>query len=273
MLLTAPNRTSLPTSLTVLLAPSAAVVPGTFSDVSVDAPGHAHLLAGVQRLRARAYLEDGAITSAQITPDGRHVQAADAQSWHVIQIRPNGEVVGAARYHVHAPGTPVTALGVWTSALAQDPSWRATLRAAIEDEMALAARRGIGFAEVGGWAVAKEHRGSSDALETALSTFALAAHAGGAIALTTATVRHASSRMLRRLGGRSLSFAGVELPSYFDPQYDCMMEILRFDASEPSERFQALLSRTAAKMHALPIVCAKPGTRREVSLPSVATAA
>lgn len=232
------------------------------------------MLAGVQRLRARAYLEDGAITTAQLTPDGRHVQAADATSWHVVQIRPNGQVVGAARYQEHAPGTPVSALGVWTSALAHDPAWRDTLRSAIQSEMTLARRRGVAFAEVGGWAVAREHRGGSDALETALSTFALAAHAGGAIALTTATVRHSSSRILRRLGGRLLEHAGVELPSYFDPTYDCTMEILRFDAGEPSDRFRAMLERLTAKMQAMPVVCAAPAAARPgVQIPRVATAA
>ncbi len=254
MYLFTPNPLSLSGTVTVLLAPSATAVPTSFREVQTDASGHAHMLAEVQRLRGRVYLADGAITEGQLTADGRHVQAADASSWHVVMLNPGGKVTGCARYQEHAPGTSPEGLGVWKSALAHDPAWQDHLRAAVRDEMTLAQQRGIAFVELGGWAVAEECRGTTHALEIALSTFALSGRIGGAIGLTTATVRHASSRMLRKLGGRPLVSAGVELPAYHDPQYDCMMEILRFDSAEPGGRFAPMLGARADALAAIPTV-------------------
>lgn len=249
-----PNPMSLPGTVTVLLAPSSTAVPPSFRGVQADADGHAHLLAEVQRLRGRVYLADGAITESQLTVDGRHVQAADACSWHVVMLSPDGRVTGCARYQEHAPGTPPEALGVWRSALARDAHWHEHLRAAVCAEMEIARQRGVAFVELGGWAVAEECRGTSQALDIALSTFALSGRIGGAIGLTTATVRHASSRMLRKLGGRPLVDAGMELPAYHDAQYECMMEILRFDSDAPGSRFAMLLHDRANTLETLPTV-------------------
>jgi hypothetical protein len=55
--------------------------------------------------------------------------------------------------------------------------------------------------------------------------------------VTTATVRNCSSRILRKLGGRPLDWDGDQIPSYFDPQYGCEMEVLRFESSRPTAKF------------------------------------
>jgi hypothetical protein len=218
----------------VLLAPAASTVPETFGGVEVNAAQHATMLAGMQRLRGQVYLRDGAITSAQLTADGCHVQAADEVSWHVLSLQPDGRVSAA---------------------------WSNRLRAAIESDMSLARLRNLAYAEVGGWAVAEEWRRTTQAATTALSTYALAETLGGCIGITTATVRHCSSRILRKLGGRSLECAGTLLPSYFDPQYGCEMEILRFDSSAPGRKYDMHVARLARQLRDLPVICATPGLR------------
>jgi hypothetical protein len=65
---------------------------------------------------------------------------------------------------------------------------------------------------------------------------------GGGIGIATATRRHGSSSILRRLGGRPLVIQGTELPSYYDPQYGCEMEILRFDSEEPNPRYEVWIN-------------------------------
>jgi hypothetical protein len=99
------------------------------------------------------------------------------------------------------------------------------------------------FAEVGGWAVSKTARCTSEGLVLALATYSLGRIAGGAVGLTTATVRHASSKILRRLGGSSLEAFGSTVPSYYDARYGCEMELLRFDSRRPMARYAHLIER------------------------------
>lgn len=94
------------------------------------------------------------------------------------------------------------------------------------------------------------------AFETAVSTYALTAGLGGCLGITTATVRHCSSLILRRLGGQSLELAGLPLPSYFDPTYGCEMEILRFDSRAPNRRYSASIERMGARFASIPVVAA-----------------
>ncbi len=245
----------------VLLAPDASAVPDTFRSVDVDAARHASVLAGLQRLRGRAYLRDGAINRTQLNSDGCHVQSADDPSWHVVSLHPDGQVMACARFRVHDAMVAPESLGVWSSALARSSAWTHRLREAIEGDMRLARLRELVYAEVGGWAVAEEWRRTTQAATTALATYALAEALGGCIGITTATVRHCSSRILRKLGGRSLEIAGEELPPYFDPQYGCEMEILRFDSGAPGTKYDAQVARLTRQLRELPVICATPGLR------------
>jgi len=64
---------------------------------------------------------------------------------------------------------------------------------------------------------------------------------GGAIGVCSATFRHGSASILSRLGGKRLESDGIQLPSYYDPQHRCMVEILRFDYRSTDARFEPLL--------------------------------
>lgn len=244
------------TSSLMLLAPTSDSVPDSFRSVQVDRDQHAHLLAEVQRLRGNVYLEDGAITRAQLSPDGRHIQEADRHSWHVISVQPDGSVTGCARYRPHPRDVNPEDLGVWQSSLAHDPQWQSTLREAIANEIDLARRCNLSYVEVGGWAVARMRRGTMHAFETAVSAYALASGLGGCIGITTATVRHCSSRILRKLGGRSLEAGGVTVPSYFDPRYGCEMEILRFESKTLNRRYGQHVDRMFSRFQDVRVVAA-----------------
>lgn len=252
----APSRPA--TGSLVLLAPRGATVPTSFNTVDVNAGRHADLIAALQRLRGSVYVEDGAIQTAHLSPDGRHVQSADQHSWHVLSLEQDGTVCACARYRPHDDDVAPEDLGVWQSALAQDPLWKSTLREAIANEITSARRMGVAYVEVGGWAVSRLRRGTTHAFETAVSAYALASGLGGCIGITTATVRHCSSRILRKLGGRSLEAAGVQIPSYFDSRYGCEMEILGFDSRSLNRRYGAHIDKMFARFADVPVVAAAP---------------
>lgn len=249
---------SLPGTL-MLLAPSVGCLPDGFRNVDVDPARHDSLLGRLQRLRGHVYLHDGAIEASQLSHDGRHRLESDAVSWHLVSLRGDGTVTGCARFRPHREDVRPEDLGVWSSALAQHDQWGHKLRVAVAREIAMARLRDLSYVEVGGWALAPDCRFSSLAIDIALTTFALAESLGGCLGITTATVRHCSSKILRRLGGRALEFAGADLPSYYDPQYRCEMEILRFDSGAPNPRFGEQLDRLSHRLRDLPVICGESG--------------
>jgi hypothetical protein len=241
----------------MLLAPSEALVPRSFPAVDVSPERHEKILAQLQRLRGSVYLHDGAITSTQLSSDGRHVVGVDSASWHVVSVQADGRVTGCARYRAYGKNAQPEHLTAWRSALARDWTWRGTLHMALESEISLARKRKVDYVEVGGWAIAEDMRFTMEAMNIALSTFALAQSIGGAIGLTTATVRNCSSRILRKIGGRSLGLPGCPLPSYFDPHYGCEMELLRFDSNAPNPKYQTRIDDILSRFFELPVVCAR----------------
>ena len=68
----------------IFLAPARGFVPPLGWRIHNDDSHYHRLLHDAQRLRGRVYLEDGAISEAQLTSDGRHWQPLDATSWHVL---------------------------------------------------------------------------------------------------------------------------------------------------------------------------------------------
>ena len=256
MLDVSPSRSLTPGNTMMLLAPAGAAVPGNFQAVNVNAHHHTGLLQQLQRLRGGVYLRDGAITHDDLTRDGRHVQEADDLSWHVVSLQEDGSVAACARLQAHVPDCSPAGLGVWSSALARSAAWSDRLWKALDADLALARLRNVHYIEFGGWAVGDEWRGTSMALTTAMATYALGECVGGFVGVTTATVRHCSSRMMRKLGGHSFTAeGGASVPSYFDDRYGCEMELLRFDSKRPTQRYGARVEDVVRSLLRMPVVC------------------
>jgi hypothetical protein len=239
----------------LLLAPSTDGVPDSFSNPSFDPGRHTHVLAKAQKLRGRIYVEDGAIGPNELTPEGRHYIASDEESWHILTLDSNGEVSGCTRFLAHPNTTSFAQLSVRQSALAKCDQWGEKLRSAIEQDLQLARRRNFAYVEMGGWALREDVRCSTEALRIALGAYALARNLGGAISVTTATVRHCSSSILRRIGGQPLAMGRTELPSYHDPRYKCEMSILRFDSDQPNPRYEAWIEQIREELLSAPVIC------------------
>lgn len=239
----------------VVLAPARRDVPRSFRIVENSASRYEALLAQMQRLRGTVYLSDGAIEPWHVSADGRHRLDIDEDSWHLLSVGVSGTVCGCARLRTHASTATFGDLWIRSAALASFHESRQKVRAAVESEMETARRRAVGYAEVGGWAIAKERRCTMEAVRIALATFSLAQILGGCLGITTATVRHCSSSILRRMGGSPLQHDGVALAPYYDPQFKCEMEMLRFDSSRPNPRYQAWVERMRVNLLSAPVVC------------------
>lgn len=241
---------------TILLAPPLANLTEIFQSVKVDYLQHEWLLAQVQRLRGRVYLKDGAIEARQLSPDGRFVHPHDKTSWQLLVTNPIGQVSGCLRYHL-ADEASFDHLDIAQSALAGSDKWGKRLQKAVEARKADAQRRQIRYAELGGWALVEEMRGSRLALGMALTVYAIGQLLGGAVATTTATTRHGSSTILKKVGGTGLVSDGLELPPYYDPRYKCDMEILGFDAHCPNPKYEVWVEECRRHLANLTVICAE----------------
>jgi hypothetical protein len=248
-----PSRQSL-----FLLAPAQSTVPGSFTGSYSNSSAYRYLLSRMQRFRGATYLKDGAITQQALDSEGRHRAESDAYSWHVLTVDEDGEVRGCSRYTPYRGPVDFEKLGVGRSALAHSDVWGPKLKAAIERERKRAAHHDTSFVEVGGWAISETLRGTTEALRIALATYALADRLGGCIGVTTATVRHQSASILRKIGGQPLSVDNTDLPRYFDPQYECEMEILRFHSAEPNAKFVPWINQISAEMSTVPVLAPQP---------------
>ena len=237
----------------VLLAPPRASAHGFFRNVEVNPQLHDALLGELQRVRGGIYLEDGAITREELS-EGRHQTPEDINSWHLLLLDQQQQVTACVWYLEHSNTASVDSLRARSCPLATQDEWRGSFRGAIQAELARARRMGMRYVEVGGWAVAQEHRCKAEGLLLALAAYSLGRIAGGALGLTTATVRHASSTILRRIGGSHVMSDAGPLPPYFDSRYNCEMELLRFDSRRPSQKFDALIEGLKDKLAYVPVI-------------------
>lgn len=119
--------------------------------------------------------------------NGHHIEALDETSYHLVFLR-KGEIKACLRYKRDY-------------------------------------RNGWGRARIGGWAVAPELRGTRVGVRLALEAVRLAEKLGDQSGIATATTRHHSADILKRLGGKLLA-------RYWDRNYGCEMEYLEFHLSD-----------------------------------------
>ena len=230
-------------SRVVFVAPSASSVSDMFRNVEVDGARHRELIRDVQRMRGSIYLKDGAVARHQLTADGLHRTEEDETSWHMLLLNKHQQVTACALYLEHDNTVTFDQLRARQCPLASQEEWRPKLVDAIESELARSRQEGLKYVELGGWAVAEQSRGTAGPLAVALATYGFSRRAGGALGMTTATFRHCSATILKRLGGSRLESEGVTLPPYYDKRYRCMMEMIRFDSRQPNEKYLGLIDQ------------------------------
>ena len=232
-----------------VLAPFRADVPRVLAGARVNEQLHSKFIFEIQIVRGLALRELGNIAT-QLLPDGRHYQPIDFHSWHVLLHNDEGRVMGCARYR------PVTGgfdqLGASQSAIAYSNRYGPLLKAAVESHIRSAKKNKIQYGEAGCWALRREIRGCTAAVNIALMTWTLAHHLGGGMGLTTASRTNHSASILRRLGAHRLA----DLPAYYEPKFGSIIEILAFNKDHLDVRFAARLEKLKSEICQLPIICA-----------------
>jgi hypothetical protein len=230
-----------------------------FRDVAVNPCRHCELLAQAQTLRGKIYADLGALDPSQLLEDGRHVHDADNQSWHLITLDDSGRVVACLRYLAHPSNVSFSKLTISHSALAKSEAWGPKLRIAVEGELRQARDRCCSYVEIGGWAITESLRCTTEALRMIVMAYALAQQSGGALGITNATLRSCSASILRRIGGRRLTAEGVELPSYFETEYQSVeAEILGFDSLAPNPRYKKWMKECQSNVRDVPVIRCAP---------------
>jgi hypothetical protein len=250
-----------------VLAPLGAAAPSLFRCTETSESDYNYLLAGMQRCRGAAYLQDGAITPEEVTADGRHILPVDVRSWHLLLLGADGGVSGCVRILEQTKARGFDDLWIRSAALCRSGYWSRMMREAVELEMTLARRERVWFAEVGGLAIAADRRCTTDSLRTILATFGLLQLFGGARCVATVTTRHSCAPILRRIGLSSLTMDGVELPPYYDHQYGCDMEVLRFDSRFPARRYADWVLELAAHLTTVPVIMSKNSVAERTPAP------
>jgi len=238
----------------ILVAPQDFAVPRQFRNATADPTLREALIRQVQRLRGSIYLEDGAIGQSQLSADGRHCTREDAHSWHMLFLNAENRISSAIWILPHSGDVSVDHLRVRKCSMWKASDWQARVSQAVRNELTSARARRLGCAEVGGWAVAPESRNTTDGLTLALGCFSLLNLLGGSLAFTTATPRHCSASILRRLGGSPLEVNGSAIPPYFDADYNCTMELLRFESRRPNPKYSSVIERLQDKLSEIPVI-------------------
>ncbi len=231
-----------------ILAPSRREVPKALMPAAVSSESHANLMFGLQMLRGGVYREYAGI-AATLLPDGRHYHQLDDQSWHILLQDSEGQVVGCARYRPIQGG--FEQLICSKAAVALSPVTGHVFRSAFAQQVADAKRRGLHYGEASAWALSEKARCSTAAVNIALMSFALAEALGGGVGLTTASTRHHASLILRRLGGSPL--AGFA--PYYEPMFDCSIELLHFDINQLEPRYESKLAEMREEVRKTPLLC------------------
>jgi hypothetical protein len=241
----------------IILAPIGATIPGAFKLVGSNDWLHAAFLTSMQRFRGKIYLEDGAVRPEHLTTDGRHYLPVDEESWHILTLNEESKICACLRVHQQAAEPTFEELPVSQSALSDCPTWGVKLRKAVESEIVKAGAAQLGFGDIGGWAIAAERRRTLEPLRTILAGFGLTQHLGNLLGIATATCKHGSAPILRKLGLSPLQAGEETIPVYFDPHYNSEMELLRFDSRRPNPKYRKWVGELRALLSIAPVISAQ----------------
>ncbi|MDQ6676231.1 MAG: hypothetical protein M3Z09_02925 [Acidobacteriota bacterium] len=242
----------------VFLAPSDTSMTALFQNTWRSNDVYTRLLSEMQRLRGRIYLKDGALSPSHLSEDGRHIAALDEKSWHLLILNHAGRVLGCLRFYRLPPLSRFSSINFRRGTVFRSRLWGRNVRNALQSEMVSARYAKAAFIELGGWALAEELRNTTEALRSVIAAYAWSEFLGGALCITTATQRNGSASILRRVGGRALGWDGAEFPPYFDENYGCQMELLRFDSSCPNPKYRHIIDDLKLNLPKIPVISRKP---------------
>lgn len=203
---------------------------------------HRAAISEVQRFRGRVYVADGAIPASALDEEGRHYEEFDFENYHLCLLDLEGRVRGCFRLCLHERGAEVCDLKLH-NVIERMPSGLATVCCgALASLFELSRREKVGIGEVGGWALDEEFRHDRGSTLLPFAAWSLFQIAGNAIVLASATTRHHSAEILKRIGGFPLMNDGKELSPFMDAYHGCEMELLGFDSRRPHPKYEKIVA-------------------------------
>jgi len=208
----------------------------------------------MQRFRGRTYVSEGNLKASELSYDGRHIQVVDWRSWHLLTLDEQGSVAACGRLAVQRRKADFGDLLVSRTALATSERWGHLLRQAVEQQICSTWLRGMHFGELGGWAVSKELRCSTEAVRLVLAGYALGRILGGVGGISTVNTGHHSSAILRRMGGVPLTTGETPFPPFYEPHYRAELEILCLDSSRPNARYETQIRQCQNSLQTVMVI-------------------
>ena len=243
-------------NLTVV-APSADRIPEWLPNVLVDEGVYSDTIDDIQRFRGYVYVQDKAIPTSALDTQGRHVSEYDYHAWHLILRDRRQDLCGAIRVGIVAYGAEnrnMDDLQIVQYLSRMTPEGKAPLETSVMAFLNRCYSLQPSICEPGAWAVAEDVRKGRLAPVLAASIWSLLRAVGGAAGVATATTRHQSSEILRKMGGFELFADGLPLPAFYDAHHDCLIELVGFDSGYLNPRLEATVLEVEEYINDLPII-------------------
>lgn len=203
---------------------------------------HRAAISEVQRFRGCVYTADGAIPVSALDEEGRHYQEFDYENYHLCLLNRERQIRGCFRLRLHEPTVEICDLRL-NDVVRRMPSGLAVLcYGALASLFELSRREGVRIGEVGGWAVDEQLRHRRASTYLPFAAWSLYQILGNAIVLASATSRHHSSAILKRIGGFPLVHGDEQLPCFMDSFHGCEMELLGFNSRRPHPKYAKIVA-------------------------------
>jgi hypothetical protein len=203
---------------------------------------HCDAISEVQRFRGRVYFADSAIPASALDEKGRHSQDFDFENYHLCLRKLDGRIVACLRMRLHERAAEVRDLWLHDLITRMHPELTESCYAALNSLFELSKRDNVRIGEVGGWAVDAEFRNQRVSTLLPIAGWSLYQLIGDALVVASATTRHHSSAILKRIGGFALMLEDEQLPSFMDDFHGCEMELLGFDSRRPDPKYKKLVA-------------------------------
>jgi hypothetical protein len=203
---------------------------------------HCDAISEVQRFRGRVYVADRAIPASALDEKGRHSQDYDFENYHLCLRSLEGQIRGCFRLRLHELAAEVRDLKLYEVIERMPCDLAERCLSALISLFESSSREGLRIGEVGGWAIDEQLRHHCAATLLPFAAWSLYQIVGNALVVASATTRHHSSAILKRIGGFALMNGSKELPRFMDDFHGCEMELLGFDSRRPHPKYEKVVA-------------------------------
>ncbi len=204
------------------------------------------------KMRGSVYLQDGAISEENLDKFGKYVSPHDKYSWQVLLLDSSKKPHGGLRIRfwdfenirAHFMQTHAKEL-IDRMDCDNQKVYQESIIRFLDEEM-----RTKFFGEVAGLVITDYEKNSPAALLLVAFCFAFGEFVGGFNALVSATERHYSNRIMRKIGGHRIPHKETKeyLNTFFDSKYNCNMEYIVFESACPAALIQDLCKKIQEKL-------------------------